>query len=116
MKIVVLQCPKCNANIDGDSKMMFCPYCGTKLLLDDETQRKATTNTYHKIDEARIRESEANAKVRLKELEMQERESKRETRRLILIFILGMIFALLMLAWLKYDTDGKLLSVVCAFK
>ena len=41
MKLVKLECPNCKAplEIDQDRLFVFCQYCGTKILLDDEEQR-----------------------------------------------------------------------------
>lgn len=38
MKVEVLQCPNCNSNIK-DENITFCPYCGSKLFVDDGTKR-----------------------------------------------------------------------------
>lgn len=41
MKLVAMKCLSCGAGIDVslDKKMAFCPYCGAKLLIDDEKHR-----------------------------------------------------------------------------
>lgn len=38
MKLVAMKCLSCGADIDlnSDRKLAFCPYCGTKMLVDDE--------------------------------------------------------------------------------
>ena len=40
MKLHVLKCPECNANIEIDKSRSscFCSYCGCKIILDDEKQ------------------------------------------------------------------------------
>ncbi len=41
MKLVAMKCLSCGANIDlnSDKKVAYCPYCGAKMLIDDEIQR-----------------------------------------------------------------------------
>ena len=76
MKLINLRCSNCGADlqVDPDRKQVFCSYCGTKLLVDDETIN--ITNRF--VDEARLKEAE----VRLKELEYEhEREMREETLR-----------------------------------
>ena len=76
MKLINLRCANCGAElqIDAERKQAFCTYCGTKLLVDDESIH--ITNRI--IDEARLKEAE----IRLKELEYQhEKELREETIR-----------------------------------
>ena len=41
MKLVVIKCLSCGASIDlnTEKKIAYCPYCGTKMLIDDEIQK-----------------------------------------------------------------------------
>jgi len=76
MKLINLKCTNCGADlqVDPERKQVFCSYCGTKLLIDDETIN--ITNRF--VDEARLKEAE----VRLKELEYEhEREMREELLR-----------------------------------
>jgi len=73
MKLINLRCSNCGADlqIDPERKQAFCSYCGTRLLVDDETIN--ITNRF--VDEARLKEAE----IRLKELEYEhERELRAE--------------------------------------
>lgn len=40
MRLINLTCPNCNAQlqIDADRKQVYCKYCGTALLVDDQVQ------------------------------------------------------------------------------
>lgn len=74
MKLITMRCTNCGAEleIDPDRQQVFCSYCGTKLLLDDESVHV----TSRIVDEARLKEAE----VRLKELEYaHEKELREET-------------------------------------
>lgn len=74
MKLIKLQCPNCNSPLEAESGrgMMFCQYCGTKIMLDDGSRNininknvNKTINqninqridkTVRHIDEARLTE------------------------------------------------------------
>ena len=64
MKPVAMVCPSCNASIDvdGTREYVFCQYCGTKIYLDKEIERREVVHIYR--DEAK-----------LKEIEIREREA-----------------------------------------
>ena len=74
MKQINLKCESCGAELELDleKKIGFCPYCGTKLLIDEPDT--AIYRTERIIDEARIKEAE----VRLKELEFAREKELRE--------------------------------------
>ncbi len=95
MKVVKLECPSCKANLDHQEKLSFCPYCGSKILIDDESQK--INLIYKKVDEAHIKEIEAKEIIRLKELENEDREKTREHREFKFI---GTFWLFLMLAFL----------------
>lgn len=82
MKFVPVVCPKCGANLNVEEgrKECFCSYCGTKIVVDNENS-KESTNTYVRIDEARIREAEAKERIRLKELELMEERQRHDIER-----------------------------------
>ena len=68
---IELVCPKCEAHLSVDAKreFLYCEYCGTKILLNDEN-----TYTIRHVDEAEILYAETDRIVRLKELELAERK------------------------------------------
>lgn len=111
MKLVSLRCPNCDANINteiGNRSTFFCPYCGSKIYVDDEVQRIEinVNHTYRKIDEARIQESraqirksEAKRDIELKQLEFKENQERRKHQEnkttwivMIILFLLPMMF------------------------
>ena len=72
MKLISLRCKNCGAELQADPgrKEIYCSYCGTKLIVDNDFQI-----TSRIVDEARLKEAE----VRLKELEYEhERELRQE--------------------------------------
>lgn len=75
MKLIKMTCPNCNAEleVDADRKQAFCQYCGTKLLIDDET----INVNYRYIDEARVMEAQmkqSQIDMRFKRYEQEDRE------------------------------------------
>jgi len=49
VKMVPLQCPNCHASIEvkEGSKFCYCTYCGTKILLDDDSVHTENINITH---------------------------------------------------------------------
>ena len=85
-----LTCPNCTAklSVENDREFIFCQYCGTKLMLNDEN-----TYTHRHIDEAEVRRVEAEQIIRLKELELEEKEFEQhqaqQKKKSKLCFIIG---------------------------
>ena len=78
-KIIQLKCANCGADLKIEEKreVIYCQYCGTKMLLDDENE-----HTYRYIDEAEIKRAETEQMVKLKELELKEkRQEEKEGRK-----------------------------------
>ena len=98
-----MRCTNCGAELDIDpnQKQVFCTYCGSKLIVDDESVPPASRIA----DEARLREAE----VRMKELEYaHEREIREETLRqeqkktfriALAVYIIALIVTYNVAAW-----------------
>ncbi len=76
MKMIKMRCSNCGAEMemDPERKEVFCSYCGTKFVIDDESVH--ITNRI--VDEARLKEAE----IRLKELEYAHEKELKEERLL----------------------------------
>lgn len=87
---IELTCPKCGAHLSVESsrEILFCEYCGTKILLNDEN-----TFTIRKIDEAKIRQAEADQLVQLKKLELEQRKAENDLKKLKFKIIISLILA-----------------------
>ena len=87
MKAYEIKCPECGASleIDGDRDKVFCSYCGTQILLDDEIERKEITHRY--VDEAEIVKSNASVELERMRLEHERKEKERtdKVRRNVII-------------------------------
>lgn len=89
IKFVAVKCPACGANLDIEDgrKQIFCSYCGTKIIVDNENEY-----IYRNIDEASIKKTEAETMLRLKELEMKEKEDERNRKGHKRAYIIAVIF------------------------
>ena len=47
MKLQAVECPNCKAPIEPltDARFMFCPYCGTKIIIDNIEVYKENSKT-----------------------------------------------------------------------
>ena len=87
---IELTCPKCGAHlsVEPSREILFCEYCGTKILLNDEN-----TFTIRKIDEAKIKQAEADQLVQLKKLELEQKKAENDLKKLKLKIIISLILA-----------------------
>ena len=90
-----LTCPKCKAilSVDSNRDVLFCEYCGAKILLNDEN-----TYTIRNVDEAKIKQVESEQLIRLKELELAQKKAdkeillmKQKTHVSLILTIMGVI-------------------------
>ena len=106
MNLKSLQCPNCHAPVERieGANHMFCPYCGTKIVIDDiefykEDSKTARieniTNTISKV----IGTKEERVKEKQRKEEQMEKARKEDLKRLPLwIALFTVIFALLAMA------------------
>lgn len=121
IKMIAAKCPECGASleVDGSRKQVFCTYCGTKIILNNENE----TVTRH-IDEAEVKRTEMEKELELKKLELEEERRKYERAQeeknapfrklLILIWIIATV-ALVVTGLLMKRTgsdDGYLLILL----
>jgi len=101
MKYINLKCKECrgdiNVEVEDGQKFLFCLFCGSRVLLDDESKNvnvsiKKNINI-KKEDVARIKENER--KIRLKELEVADKESERKKDMKVLILYSLLMFGMI---------------------
>ena len=65
--------------VDENKDVMFCKYCGSKLIVDNDNEY-----IHKKVDVADVKRAETEQLVKLKELEMKEKENehKKEVLRI----------------------------------
>lgn len=77
MKLIKLECPGCGASLEVDMENMitFCPYCGNKLYMDDESVNiNINYRDEAKVIDAEIRKEEFDRWQEIYDAEDQEFE------------------------------------------
>lgn len=69
--LIELKCPSCGANlsIEQEREFAYCQYCGTRILINDNSKF-----VYRHIDDADIKRAETERLVQLKEIELEEKK------------------------------------------
>ena len=95
IQMIVMQCPKCNANlqIEADRKKAFCNYCGAEILIDNTNE-----HIYRTIDETKIKETEAEYQYKTKQLEAEQAKNKYFLLFLAIGVITGAILLIVLLS------------------
>lgn len=99
MKLQAVECPNCKAPIEPltDARFMFCPYCGTKIIIDDIEVYKENSKT----ERERIR---ADRDIQKHEIDNKNKAEMREqivTVILIIICLLVTVFLISLGAFVK---------------
>lgn len=99
MKLQAVECPNCKAPIEPltDARFMFCPYCGTKIIIDDIEVYKENSKT----ERERIR---ADRDIQKHEIDNKNKAEMREqivTVILIIICLLVTVFLIALGAFVK---------------
>lgn len=106
-----IKCPECGASLDVEEgrKQLFCSYCGSKVLINNENE-----HIYRHIDEARIKEAETDRLIKLKELEL-ESEDRKNRKNLITVWVIATgIFALLGVIGIITGNDNLEMCILIA--
>lgn len=104
ISFIKLECPTCGASLSVEEghKQIFCSYCGTKILTNNENEF-----IIRHIDEADVKRAEYEHVVKLKELELEERRlsenkkalnSKRKAKIVFALSFLCVAFVLIPLS------------------
>ena len=114
-----LKCPRCGANlINSDSKdILYCQYCGTKIMLSDENTFTINKNinqninkTIHTIDDARITRAETERISKMHQIELDKEKSKNSQKMHNLKMACSVFLGLCALTRL---TDDLFVSILC---
>ncbi len=83
-----VKCPACGAqlNIEEGRKKVFCEYCGTQLLLNNENEY-----IFRTIDDADIKKAETDRVVKLEQIRIAELRRKSRERILALKIIISLL-------------------------
>lgn len=109
VKFTSVKCPECSASlpIEEGRQVMFCSYCGSKILMINENEY-----IYRTIDEAGIKKSESDHNIRMKQMELIEKDysAKEKSKRfkVIITVILGSV------CLLSFALSGIMVGMVSA--
>lgn len=98
VKFISIKCPECGANLEmeQDRKVMFCSYCGRKIMMVDENEFKYDV-THRHVDVAKIREVEEESKRKAAKDELDKEKFDKFVELagcvlLVIVVIIVMIF------------------------
>lgn len=90
-KLVKMRCPSCNGQLDfsTDKDFCFCPFCGEKVLINDDTQTTINiTRDEAEIEKQKVRLEE----IRLKhELDDQHQMDVQTRVGLLILLLIGLV-------------------------
>lgn len=111
-KLISLQCTKCGAqlNISEEREIVFCEYCGNKMLIDDTSKI-----TFHHIDEAKIRKVEALKELQLKEYEFTAKKISNYKKALKYLFFTPLFAFILIFIYFLGDLKSEDAQVVMEY-
>lgn len=112
-----LKCPRCGADlsVEKDRDVLFCQYCGAKILLTDEntfTINKNINQTIHTIDDASITRAETERMVQMHQIELEKQKTKRKLIVLLLKIVFSIILAFITMILYASESEASLLSLV----
>lgn len=90
MNMIQLKCPNCGADLEVEDGLdsFFCKYCGTKIVLEDQSPAAYTAKTVKHIADRLLDQREAR---RLQEIE----DKKKHDKEVNMIMIVGIILIFL---------------------
>lgn len=111
IKMVALKCPECGADLEvpeGPRKIMYCAYCGAKIILQDDNEY---TVNIHTTDDADVERAKTDQMVKEHQIELSKMREANRGRKLRLkikyTIILALIgSALLILGFIAGDASG----------
>lgn len=105
-----LKCPSCGAQLDYEEGMehIFCKYCGTKILINDEN-----TYTFKNVDYAEIEKAKNESKrisiqedIIRREYEKEEKETKRYNKNTVIFVGVLVLLVLIFITSITSDSDS----------
>ena len=101
MKMIQINCPNCNGELTvaEDRKELFCEYCGTKILVEDDSVK-----THIVRDEARLKELEMEQAL------IDKREEAHKWRAIDYISLVLCVVSSIAILYLPKDNDKTFLQ------
>lgn len=98
-KMIPLVCPNCGAKLDvkDGTQTCFCTYCGTKILISDDSNKTYTKNV--NINQTSYDRTEIEKIKLVHDLKIQ--DEKRETKQTLTLMICIAIIGIVAFIYLK---------------
>lgn len=110
--LLELKCPSCNAKLDYEEGMeyIYCKYCGTKILINDENTYTLRNVDYAEIERARNESKRISIQEDIirKEYEKEEKETKRYNKNTIIFAGVLVLLVLVLIISITTDSDSLL--------
>ena len=116
VRFVSVKCPNCNGslNIEEERTTVFCTYCGSKVLMQNENEY-----VYREIDEAGMKQAETDRIIRLKQMELEEKKlaAAEKTKQVKILFtvVLAAVGILIMIIGFSPAFADSFLGIVGMF-
>lgn len=113
MKLTQMKCPNCSANLDVENGIdsFFCKYCGTKILLEGQSQAAYTAKTINNVANRLLDQREEKIRRKEEERRRQEEAARRReesNRKTAPFAFLGLFaIAIISIAMLFYLMSGE---------
>lgn len=77
VSLTSIKCPACGAMLDIEDgrKQVFCSYCGTKILVNNDNEY-----IYHHVDDADIKQAETDRIIQMRKMDLIEKECEERER------------------------------------
>ena len=105
MKLQSFACPNCQAPLEPikDARFMFCPYCGTKIVIDDiEYYREDSKTQREQIRadrEVRKVEVKHNAEVEKERAKMELEKAEDRSGLIMFLALVGLLIICLLIVF-----------------
>lgn len=83
MNLIHLRCPDCGADLEVDNsrEFCFCQYCGTKIILEDQSASVRRTKSRLKTIDKFLDQREAQQIRKMEDRRLREEAAREERRR-----------------------------------
>lgn len=103
-KLIKMRCPNCNGQLDfsTDQTFCFCPFCGEKILIDDDAQTTINiTRDEAEIEKQKVRLEEVRLKHELDDQHQMDMQTRVSLLFFFAIVLVGVV-AMLLLAFITH--------------
>lgn len=111
VKIIALKCPQCGADLEiaQGKEVIYCTYCGTKIIVDNENE-----HVYRHIDDADIERAKTERMVQIRQLSIDEQNKQQKTKLVLYWAISCAILIVIGIIGFSIDNAGMGMCIMFA--